>query len=587
MTDRPSSPALLSRLGCVATVLAAGIAFVAPMWSGGSLPPGDDLPFALQLAHTVAEGWAAGTPWPRWVDAMNAGLGGPALAVYPPVGAWTSGALLFVLGDPVTAMRATALLGAWAAGFAFFVALRPFAGRLNTTLGAVLYVALPYHFVDQYPRFALAETLAFACVPLVYRFAAQTLTARGRERARAVVWLAAASGALLLTHTPTAALVATSMPVFLGLVIWRSPSSRTWTTAASLLVAAGLALGLAAFQLAPAWSERAHIRTEGLVQVDHGALDRNFLFRDEAAFGFSPSRIKPSVEAAFLPTLTLTLASAAMLAWRRDPRRDTHTHTQPAGPSAAPTGAAMTATAALAALLQLPWSEPLWHVCPGAAAIQFPWRFGIVLSASAAWLVTLALETLRRAPELDERDPSSERRIATRIAAQRAALALVSAWAVLVGLQIAFVRPMPEQRDWLEDPSLRGRIVPEYLPASVKPASVIAFARAPHDAVETTSEALVDVEVWSPGRRVVHTDSPIATQLTLATFAHPRWSARIDGRRVVPEATGPLQRLRVPVEAGRHRVEWIFESGALDAFGAGTSALAVLACMGLLAYARG
>ena len=479
-------------------LIGAATAFMAPMLMSRTLPPGDDLPFALQLTRSVADGLAWGTPWPRWVDEMNASLGGPALAVYPPLGAWLGGLFSFLSGSLVAGMQTAAWLGAVGAAFAFAFAVRPWCRLRTAVFAAALYVLLPYHFVDQYPRFAFAETLAFAFVPLAFRFA-RTIALGGAEGAgdavvdgdanvsnpqrsaagaRSIVGrlglpavgLACSGAALLVTHALTAALVALALAVYVGVSLWPSRPRETATRLGVLLASGLLAGALAAFQVGPMLAEQPNLQADALTAVEHGAVERNFLFRDETALGFTQSHIKPFVEAATIPTALLALA-AGTLALRRRGRSGARRLVDPIRHEAISMGV----TAAWVLLLQLPISAWLWRALPLIERVQFPWRFGVVLAMATAWLFACLAERWLddEASASDAASRSSERRGF----AERGVVAVLVLWALGVGFHATTARATPESPTWFDAVQLRERIVPEYLPPGTSVANVASWAR--------------------------------------------------------------------------------------------------------------
>lgn len=295
-----------------------------------------DLWIAWVWTDQFATGLAHGELYPRWLPRSHDGLGSPVFYFYPPAAFYVAALFrLFGLTTPgsvIAAFAASYLLS----GLAMYAFLREIRA-LRPELGAIMYVALPYHLVDFVVRGAVAEHLAYAWIPLV---------ALGLVRSRArgdVVLLALALAGLILTHLPVALLVCVFMiaPVLLATAI------RTPRRLAAMLPAIALGIALAAVFLVPAL-----------------ALER---FRDAAALWTRPG-LKPSAWSvwnigAFGPDpglhfiILLIAGATALPALLLDPRRGWRLATY-----------ALAILAMAIALVPALWTLPLL------AKVQFPFR---------------------------------------------------------------------------------------------------------------------------------------------------------------------------------------------------------------------
>ena len=115
--------------------------------------------------------------------------------------------------------------------------------RRVALVGALAYMAAPYHMLDHFMRGAFAEFTAYAVLPLV-------VLAIGRvadRRHGGTVGLAVAYAALLLSHLPTAMLATvTVLPAY---ILFRERRPEGLVRSA---VAAALGVALAAIYLVPA-----------------------------------------------------------------------------------------------------------------------------------------------------------------------------------------------------------------------------------------------------------------------------------------------------------------------------------------------
>lgn len=318
----------------------------------------------------IAEELGRGDPYPRWLSGSFEGLGSPTFYFYPPLAFYVSGALDVLAFDTSAALGLTSLMFLAASGASMFAWLR-FRRSPRPLLGAVLYMAGPYHLFDIYQRGALAEFAAFAWLPLI------ALGIEALPRRWAVPLLAAATAGLLLTHLPMAVLSG----AFLIAPAAVAAAWRDRRTVAPGLAAGALGVCIAGFYLLPALTLQGHI-SEHLLWASN--------FRPEAWFFWKPFRS----DLTFLPLLAALLAVSALLTrsfW-----------------------GVVAAFAAAAAVGAIP---AIWDV-PLLAKVQFPWRLlGVVefaaitalasaprgrflAGAAALTLFTAMLSALHFAPRL-------------------------------------------------------------------------------------------------------------------------------------------------------------------------------------------
>lgn len=204
-------------------------------------------PQNLTWASQFAEQIRAGILYPRWMPDSFDGLGSPAFYFYPPLPFWIDALVSIVTANALSVSYRLAVSTAvilFLSGLAMRAWLLKTSGeRTAALIGAIAYMAAPYHLFDTYTRGAFAEITAYAVLPAVMLALRLTL-----ERARwGLPLLASAYAALLLSHLPTALLCSiTVIPAYV-LFATRAP----WML---LRCAAGgaLGIGLAAIYLLPA-----------------------------------------------------------------------------------------------------------------------------------------------------------------------------------------------------------------------------------------------------------------------------------------------------------------------------------------------
>jgi hypothetical protein len=425
--------------------------------------------------------------------------------------------------------------------------------------GAALYVLLPFHLLDVYDRFALAQFLAFIWLPPLFR-----LTRDLAERPSGWLWLGlvASYAGLVLTHLPTAFLVPLTLGPFALVLVARSGS---WSRLAPISGAGVTALVCCAFYLIPMLAERDLIHSEWIAESFWGDWRRNFAFSDEVALGYTPARIKPWVERSLASTAALAGVAAILLALRRRGGND-------GGGAAAWSPAYEAGTyvglAAWTIVLQTPLSTPLWAFVPELGSVQFPWRYGVQLTLFACLAVSCALAPLavneRLRGALDGLPPTG------RLGLALGAVVLVSVPALVTSAAL------PGLRAWDLDATraeLWGRGGREYVPAGTW------FP--PRDAPILPDAVLLDggslrVEAWTTHARVVLVESPTGARVRLRTFEYPGWEARVDGQPAPIERTEGLGTIEVAVPPGSHRLDVRFASTPLRQRAAALSLAALL-----------
>jgi hypothetical protein len=204
-------------------------------------------PQNLTWASQFAEQVRAGIFYPRWMPDSFDGLGSPAFYFYPPLPFWIDAVVSVVTANALPVSYRLALTTAlilFLSGLAMHAWLLRASGKRTAALvGAVAYMAAPYHLFDIFTRGAFAETTAYAVLPVVMLALRLTI-----ERARwGLPLLATAYAALLLSHLPSALLCSiTIIPAYV-LFTTRAPARLLGCAAGG-----ALGIGLAAIYLLPA-----------------------------------------------------------------------------------------------------------------------------------------------------------------------------------------------------------------------------------------------------------------------------------------------------------------------------------------------
>jgi hypothetical protein len=525
----------------------------------GFPPAGDDsVTHAVWLAHFSKQLWA-GDLYPRWLAGMNAGLGSPVFYYYAPLPYYFASLLSPLFPPGVSWLRplgVAAALAVAASGLAAYFWLRNISGEKAAAVGALIYVAAPYHLAfDLYMRDAYAEVFAFVWLPLVMHFARGV---RDGER-RAAVRLSASYALLVLTHLPTT-LIFSAVP--LAYVLFTA--GRAGRAGAFFKTLGSLALGasLAAAYLVPALAMRA--------RVSMGEMGGR-LYYERFVPSVTANPLRHEGKILWCVLTTAGLAVCAHLASRGRPvggggeRR-------------------FWLAVAFASVLMLTRAgAPVWRLAPVLQSVQFPWRFNVVLCLAASAVVALSLHA-----------PGTAGARAGRVAAA-VACAMLAGWIGLTSLclwQAYGDRGMAREYTrgvgvWVA----LGRDVPEYRPATALSNSPAYFERlgrrfcregdAMARACVVEGEGTLSVARWQPRGIALGVSSARGVVIDVRQFYFPGWVASLDGGPLTLRPSSPDGLLRLYAPAGDHRVELTLSRTAPERAGRIVSALSLallLAC---------
>ena len=363
----------------LAILLFYGAFLTWPALSTGYIPSRDVLIHLLWSMNFSNQLWA-GEWYPRWLDQMNGGLGSPVFFFYAPLPYYFT-ALLKPLfhADPegwhqlgVAASAAVIL-----SGLSAYLWLRLFVGAAAALVAAIVYMSAPYHLAfDLYQRFAFAELWAFAWLPLVLWGAYATV----RGSVKAPLSLGLAYAALLLTHLPTAMIFS---PVVLAYAAFCAGWGARVRGAMVVAGAMALGIGLAAAYLVPALATQHNVSLSDM-RVGRFSYSYHFLFygpRFDVDIAnmvtqqgwYAAVMIMACMAASFMVERALADAEIRQARF-------------------------WMSVAVLVFVMMLPVARPIWNILPPLQAIQFPWRFNILLTLAMASLIALWMESKARKP---------------------------------------------------------------------------------------------------------------------------------------------------------------------------------------------
>lgn len=494
-----------------------------------ALPCSDDAAFHLLRLTQLDLLLRQGVWFSRWAPDMAQGYGYPLFNFYAPLSYYPA-ALIAYLGAGLNfGLRLTFALSIWGAGVSTYRLARDFTSRPAALAAATAILYAPYLGYDVYFRGNLAESVAWALLPL-------SLWTLGRlARTGGWGWLAAAAGsyaAVLLTHN-VFALIFTPLLVAFGWLNWRL-GGRERRRLLPIGAALGLGLGLAAFFWLPALVERAYVYSDRLLVPPIFVYWNNFITLEEI-FAWSrpihPDLINPSPPRALgmLPFLLLLPALA---------------HVRRAGFRRA---LVLFGSAALfvAVFLMTAAADPIWANLPLLEFVQFPWR---LLGPAAICLALLA------ALAVDAWLPGR--------AQMAAGLATVTCLAL--GSLFWFT---PRYCPGLEQPTAADIQLFERQTNTIGTTAKGEYV--PRGVVQMPAQPAAAPFTWTPGvtqtqrlpqavgaAAVIQASTPVTVTANL--FYYPGWQVLVDGEPVPAVAAPQTGLVTFLVPAGQHelRVVW-------------------------------
>lgn len=499
------------------------LVFGAPLLLRDKLPNSVDLAFSSAMTQALVDGIRDQKPYPTWVDLMNLGYGAPAFSLYPPLSFYISGGLTVLTGEVVTGLRWSVLLSVFFSGLAFFVMARPMTSELGATVGAVLYIVLPFHYLEIYVRWAYAAAWSLVFLPLVFRFAWDVTRADPRSRAGllSAAGLAASFAALCLTHLMTAYLVLLCLAPFVIVhLFWARQEPVKNAMRLAIMAVAGLTAVLScSFYLAPVLLERSTVNFDYYTATEYGTWTNGLLFQPSPNF-FNWERPLTLVNASVASMALLALV-ALILAFRflnGDAKRQ---------------ALLLGGLTAWTIFLQTPLSILVWVTVPYIQTAQFPWRFGSQQIFFTALLVAVVTPAL------------SKHRVAL------AGLMVACVPALIVSASFVDRKDYTIDEEIVRGLNARTKIWSEFVPKAVDPEMVYRPEADIGQRFRLLGQGQGKILAWtSHGRllRLEGVENP--TSMIVRTFAYPGWEARVDGAEVPIRPSGPLGLIQVPIPAG-------------------------------------
>jgi 6-pyruvoyl-tetrahydropterin synthase related domain len=521
-----------------------------PMLVYGPMLRGDDTFEHLNFSKNFTGQFWAGEFYPRWLSGLNHGLGSPAFFVYGPLPYYVS-ALLEPVGRlfRFSAFDVSDWLALFGSGICALLWLSTMVPGRSALLGSILYMTMPYHlWADFYRRFALAECWAMVWMPLILYFTARVVA----RKPRAMVGLAVAFALLIASHLFTV-LMFSLVP--LAAAIFLSSEGKKFQAASRVAVSMLLGVGLSSAYLVPALFHQKHIPAAKLImQSDYNWADNFLRFgRELFARPATASFVRP-VSWIALNLFVLAIVCGGLVL------KQSHTGTKK-------TIIFWLGVCALSIFMMSSLSVPLWRLLPSLQAIQFPWRFNVVLCVAALPVMAIFLSSY------------SWNSLSSKIAVSACLFVILVPWLLAQGdiwrryrtetLPVTYVASAVEHDGLFQAWSPPGTDQASSLRASSEPR--VRFME---------GEGSAEVLSWRPRHIQFQTSSPEGGWVMVNQFYYPAWKARIAGQptsiRVRPSIPEGLVQLLVP--PGVQRVLLDIPVGFAERAGYWISVLCLLLC---------
>jgi hypothetical protein len=304
--------------------------------------------------------FASGDIYPRWLSAMNDGLGSPTFYFYAPLPYWITAVAGIALptGSSLSPIAIAAAIGLAGSALTFYVSSLRSCSWQVAFCTAIGYMLAPYHLaIDLLQRCAFGEFWAFVWLPLAIASVLQCFTlAPG-----AVHRLALAFAALMLTHLLTSLMFCTLLAL-LPLALIRE-SNRV---AILLRIGGGITLGalMSMFYWLPAISFQKWITPDDWIRFYD--YTKSFLTFD----GLRYSQFRRELLASLVSAVGVGFCALLAI-----PRKSV-------------TSSLFWCITSLtfSVMMCFRGSWLIWHVVSPLKILQFPWRF-ITIATVLAWLL--------------------------------------------------------------------------------------------------------------------------------------------------------------------------------------------------------
>ena len=540
----------------VATLLMVTSLGLLPLLYPGFPASTHDGALHLPWVNLFSEQFWSGELYPRWLNQIDQGLGGPVFYYYPPMEGYLV-SLFYPLesidGSGRLRLGIVLALSVILSGLFTYRWLSETSRKRGAVLTAALFYALaPYHLtVDIFMRGAVSEALGFLWVPLIFHgIYRQAQSARPK-----IISLHLVVGVvgLLLTHLLTAMII---LPVALLYAVVTGVPDRALRRYGSIGVTFLLGAGIAAVYIVPAllqssWVNLQKMWTEWNCYRDHFVDDLNI---SGALSG--ESMLFPL----FLAGTFLLYSFILLLPLLRRGIRSLHGKWDVLFWGGLLLGSLIFCT---------PISLPVWELVGPLQNLQFPWRFLLLGTlAISSFIVALA--------ELDQSDTHRWRRRIPDISSAPYLIPAILVLAMAAGIVRTWVREPKLTQNSVE---LAQPMVPrEYLPPCVirigRDLARREIVRSYRGGVVVAQCGSREVSILEDQRNILlHVKgvdrSAEPQQIVLWRYYYPLWKAEADGVQLETRCVEPYGLLGVSIPPDVDTLRVYLATGSGEKIGLG------------------
>ena len=483
------------------------------------IPSNLDLTNHFRFTLPFYDSIAAGDLYPGWLAESNNGYGDPSFRFYPPALYYLLAAARFVIGNWYGATLVVFVMLSITSGLGMYFWTRSILPPSSAVWASVFYALAPYHLNQLYQAVLLAEWAGSAVLPFTFGFV-ERVCERGKPRD--IGGLALTFGLLVFTHLPLTVIGSLALLVYALVKIHGKPGKLRKLTKLSL--AAVLGLSVSAIYWVTMVSE---VRWIGLNEIQRSAsvdYRHNFIFST-----FSPDNLNVWwMNIMVLMSLLLFVPAFLLLSKRAASLKQ----------SIRP----VVALTALALLMSVPLSRPIWWLLKPLQETQFPWRWMIVISMGGSILAAAGLPLITASVKKLDR-------------AKR--MAILGAMAMSVVFTLSHVvreaQYFPPQKFESMLTDVRGTSSVNYwFTIWSRPTAIRDMA----SEVEAAGRS-VKVTSWQAEHRKFSVAAGQATEARVRTFYYPHWIAKTE-RGVLPVRPDTDGALLISLPDGATDVELVF-----------------------------
>jgi len=459
----------------------------------------------------------------RWSKNLGFGYGMPLFNFYAPLFYYVA-EIFHLLGFDYLNSIKLVLVATFGIGFwGMYLLGKHFWGKGGGWLAAVSFIYVPYRAVDTYVRGAFGELLALSLIPLALYLTMRLVAEPGRKL---VVAFSLVTASIFLAHNLVAIMVLPFL-VVLGIITCLVERRLVIRRMMMLVLALGLAMGLAAFYLVPALGEQGYTQIDSLTQgysnYKYHFLYLRQLWHSEWGYGGSIYGLeddisfeigKPQLLMALIGGLVVfakTIGKKRWVLW------------------------GVGALVAISIWLTSFKSEKVWDILPFMAYFQFPWRFLNLIVVGVSFLSGGVVWWWRRFPK------------------KLQILGVGGLTVVVVGFNIGYFKPS----EYLADSTLlyyddeeriqreMSKVIPDFIPGETVDYDLVPPER--RFAIKGEGESEAEVLINRTQEFLVRVQSGETSTFTANIFNYPGWKMYINGVNVSNEVRKDLSVMEIPL----------------------------------------